>query len=66
MHLADATLAFWLTTGRFAEQFESDLARAVGVRHPLLCSLGSSASLLAVTALTSPCLGEGASCRATR
>jgi CDP-4-dehydro-6-deoxyglucose reductase, E1 len=58
VHLTDAALDFWLTTGRFAERFEVDLARAVGVRHALLCNSGSSANLLAVTALTSPSLGD--------
>jgi CDP-4-dehydro-6-deoxyglucose reductase, E1 len=58
VHLADSALDFWLTTGRFAERFESDLARAVGVRHALLCNSGSSANLLAVTALTSSTLGD--------
>jgi len=58
MHLTDAALDFWLTTGRFAERFESELARTVGVRHALLCNSGSSANLLAVTALTSPSLGS--------
>jgi CDP-6-deoxy-D-xylo-4-hexulose-3-dehydrase len=57
VRLAEATLDFWLTTGSFAEQFERDLARAVGVRHALLCNSGSSANLLAVSALTSPTLG---------
>ena len=55
-HLAEATLDFWLTTGRFAAQFETDLARRVGTRCALLCNSGSSANLLAVTALTSPVL----------
>lgn len=58
VHLADAALDFWLTTGRFAERFEADLARAVGVRHAILCNSGSSANLLAVAALTSPSLGD--------
>ena len=57
VHLADAALDFWLTTGRFAEQFEATLARTVGVRHAMLCNSGSSANLLAVSALTSPSLG---------
>src|SRR5689334_12285224 len=60
VHLAEATLDFWLTTGRFADRFERDLARAVGVRHSVLCNSGSSANLLAVSALTSPTLGEDA------
>lgn len=56
--LTEATLDFWLTTGRFAEQFEAGLARFVGTRHALLCNSGSSANLLAVSALTSPSLGD--------
>ena len=58
VHLAEATLDFWLTTGRFADRFEREFARAVGTRHALLCNSGSSANLLAVSALTSPSLGE--------
>lgn len=59
-HLVDAALDFWLTTGRFAEQFEGAFAHFLGVRHALLCNSGSSANLLAVTALTSPQLGKRA------
>ena len=59
-HLVDAALDFWLTTGRFAEQFEGAFARFLGVRYALLCNSGSSANLLAVTALTSPQLGKRA------
>jgi CDP-6-deoxy-D-xylo-4-hexulose-3-dehydrase len=55
--LTDATLEFWLTTGRFAERFEKALAGYVGARHALLVNSGSSANLLALTALTSPKLG---------
>jgi len=51
--LIDASLDFWLTTGRFASQFEREFARAVGVRHAILCNSGSSANLLATSALTS-------------
>ncbi|GMU79962.1 MAG: lipopolysaccharide biosynthesis protein RfbH [Acidimicrobiia bacterium] len=58
--LVDASLDFWLTTGRFAEQFESDLAVRLGLRHALLCNSGSSANLLAVSTLTSPRLGDRA------
>lgn len=57
-HLVDASLDFWLTTGRFAEQFEREFAKACGVRHAILVNSGSSANLLAVAALTSPKLGE--------
>ncbi|MFA4849425.1 MAG: lipopolysaccharide biosynthesis protein RfbH [Methanoregula sp.] len=56
--LVDASLDFWLTTGRYAEQFEKDLANFLGVRYCLLTNSGSSANLLAVSALTSPKLGE--------
>lgn len=55
--LTEASLDFWLTTGRFAEQFESDLARWVGSRYAIFCNSGSSANLLAISALTSPTLG---------
>lgn len=57
-HLVDASLDFWLTTGRFAARFEREFARACGVRHALLVNSGSSADLLALTALTSPLLED--------
>jgi len=56
--LVDASLDFWLTTGRFAERFEREFAAFAGSRHALLTNSGSSANLLAVSALTSPKLGE--------
>jgi CDP-6-deoxy-D-xylo-4-hexulose-3-dehydrase len=56
--LVDSSLDFWLTTGRYAEQFEKQFAKVMGVRHAMLCNSGSSANLLAVTALTSPRLGK--------
>ncbi len=59
-HLVDASLDFWLTTGRFAEQFEREFARWMGVRHAILVNSGSSANLLALTALTAPELGKRA------
>ena len=55
--LVDSSLDFWLTTGRFAEQFEREFARWMGVRECVLVNSGSSANLLAITALTSPKLG---------
>ena len=65
--LVDSALDFWLTTGRFAEEFERQLARFVGAAHALLVNSGSSANLLAVSALTSPKLGGASGCgRATR
>lgn len=56
--LVDASLDFWLTTGRFAAQFERDFARFMGVRSASLCNSGSSANLLALSTLTSPKLGD--------
>jgi CDP-4-dehydro-6-deoxyglucose reductase, E1 len=57
-HLVDASLDFWLTTGRFAAQFEREFARVFGLRHALLVNSGSSANLVALSALTSPSLGD--------
>lgn len=59
-NLIDASLDFWLTTGRFNAQFEGLLAKATGTRRTLTTNSGSSANLLAVTALTSHALGERA------
>lgn len=56
--LGDAALDFWLTTGRYAEQFEREFARFIGVRSAVLVNSGSSANLLALSALTSPRLKE--------
>ncbi|MCB8977390.1 MAG: lipopolysaccharide biosynthesis protein RfbH [Ardenticatenaceae bacterium] len=58
VNLVDSSLEFWLTTGRYAEQFEREFAHWMGVRHAILCNSGSSANLLALSALTSPKLGE--------
>jgi CDP-6-deoxy-D-xylo-4-hexulose-3-dehydrase len=55
--LVDSALDFWLTTGRFADQFEREFAKFCGVREAVLVNSGSSANLLAVTALTSHKLG---------
>jgi CDP-6-deoxy-D-xylo-4-hexulose-3-dehydrase len=59
-HLVDAGLDFWLTTGRFAAQFEREFAQRMSARHAMLVNSGSSANLLAVTALTSHMLEERA------
>jgi CDP-6-deoxy-D-xylo-4-hexulose-3-dehydrase len=59
-HLVDSSLDFWLTTGRYAEQFETQFSKVMGMKHALLCNSGSSANLLAVTALTSPRLKKRA------
>jgi len=57
-NLVDAGLDFWLTTGRFARDFEARFAAFMAQKHCLLVNSGSSANLLALTALTSPQLGE--------
>jgi len=56
--LVDSSLDFWLTTGRFAAQFERDFADFLGVRHAVLVNSGSSANLVALSCLTSPKLGD--------
>lgn len=56
--LVNASLDFWLTTGRFADQFEKEFARFMGVRTATLVNSGSSANLVALSTLTSPRLGE--------
>ncbi len=56
--LVDSSLDFWLTAGRYADQFEKELAKFLGVKHCLLTNSGSSANLLAISALTSPKLGD--------
>lgn len=55
--LVEASLDGWLTTGRFNDEFERKLAAFLGVKHVLTTNSGSSANLLAFTALTSPSLG---------
>ena len=56
--LVDAALEFWLTYGRHCKEFERKLAEYLGVKYALLVNSGSSANLLAFSALTSPLLGE--------
>lgn len=56
--LVDAALDFWLTTGRFAEEFEREFAKWLGVRFASLVNSGSSANLIAFSVLTAPELGE--------
>jgi CDP-6-deoxy-D-xylo-4-hexulose-3-dehydrase len=58
----EASLDFWLTEGRFARLFQAELAAIIGVKHALLVNSGSSANLLALSALTSPLLKD---CRLT-
>jgi len=60
VNLVDSALEFWLTGGRFTEQFEKQFAEYLGVPYCSLVNSGSSANLLAFMALTSPLLGERA------
>lgn len=57
-NLTDAMLDFWLTTGRFSDEFEMKFAEWLGVRYAHLVNSGSSANLIAFSALTAPELGE--------
>lgn len=56
--LTDAALEFWLTAGRYADQFEREFAATIGRRFALLVNSGSSANLAALSCLTSPALGQ--------
>lgn len=58
VNLVDSSLEFWLTSGRYTDQFEQDLAKYLGVRYCSLVNSGSSANLIAFMTLTSPLLGE--------
>ena len=58
VNLVDSALEFWLTAGRYAEQFETEFARYLNVKYCSLVNSGSSANLLAFMALTSPLLKE--------
>lgn len=60
INLVDSSLDFWLTAGRYAEQFEKDFAKFLNVKHCAAVNSGSSANLLAFMALTSPLLKERA------
>ena len=59
-YMVEASLDGWLTTGRFNDQFEKELAEFMGVKHLLSVNSGSSANLVAFATLTSPKLGERA------
>ncbi|AZR81688.1 lipopolysaccharide biosynthesis protein RfbH [Thiomicrospira sp. S5] len=59
-YMVEASLDGWLTTGRFNEQFEKELAEFIGVKHLITVNSGSSANLVAFSALTSPKLGPRA------
>jgi CDP-4-dehydro-6-deoxyglucose reductase, E1 len=58
VNLIEASLDLWLTGGRFERDFKRKIARAIGVRKAVTTVSGSAANLLALTALTSPKLGE--------
>lgn len=58
VNLVDSSLDFWLTAGSWATKFEKDFAKWLGVRYCSLTNSGSSANLLAFSALTSPQLGD--------
>lgn len=58
VNLVDSALEFWLTAGRYTDEFEAKLAKYLGVRFCSLVNSGSSANLNAFMALTSPLLGE--------
>jgi CDP-4-dehydro-6-deoxyglucose reductase, E1 len=57
-NLVDASLDFFLTANRYADQFENEFAEYLGVSNALLVNSGSSANLVALTTLTSPMLGD--------
>ena len=58
--MVDASLDGWLTAGRFNDEFEQKLAKFIGVKHLITVNSGSSANLVAFSALTSPKLGDRA------
>lgn len=60
VNLVDSALEFWLTAGRYTDQFEKQFAQYLGVKYCSLVNSGSSANLIAFMALTSPLLGERA------
>ena len=60
VNLVDSALEFWLTSGRYTDEFEAKLAEYLGVKYCSLVNSGSSANLVAFMALTSPLLGERA------
>ncbi|MCJ8294566.1 MAG: lipopolysaccharide biosynthesis protein RfbH [Oceanospirillaceae bacterium] len=59
-HMVEASLDGWLTTGRFNDQFEKELADFIGIKHLISVNSGSSANLVAFATLTSPQLGKRA------
>lgn len=60
VNLVDSSLEFWLTSGRYTDEFEKKLAQYLGVKYCALVNSGSSANLTAFMTLTSPLLGDRA------
>ena len=58
VNLVDSSLEFWLTAGRYTDEFEHEFSKYLGVRFCSLVNSGSSANLIAFMALTSPLLRE--------
>ena len=58
INLVDSSLEFWLTQGRYASEFEKEFSQFLGRKFTILCNSGSSANLLALSALTSHKLSE--------
>ena len=59
-YMVEASLDGWLTTGRFNDKFEKELAAFIGIKHLITVNSGSSANLVAFSTLTSPKLGDRA------
>lgn len=60
VNMIDASLDMWLTAGRFNNDFEKAFSEKLGAKYAMTCNSGSSANLLAMSALTSPLLGKAA------
>lgn len=58
VNLVDSSLEFWLTSGRYTDRFEKEFSKYLGVKYCSVVNSGSSANLIAFSALTSPLLGE--------
>ncbi len=58
VNLVDSSLEFWLTSGKYTDEFEKEFAKYLGVKYCSVVNSGSSANLVAFSALTSPLLGE--------
>ena len=63
VNMIDASLDMWLTAGHFNAEFEKKFAEKLSARYAMTCNSGSSANLLAMSALTSPILGKDALCK---